>query len=185
MAVLLSSVGQEQAWAKIRIVDEAGRDCDSQGVGELWLRSKSMLSGYWSNSAATLESMDDGWFKTGDMGYFGAGANIFLVDRKKDMIISGGENIYSQEVERALAEHPDVDRVAIIGLPDERWGEIVVAAVVLRAQAVADARALIDYCATQIASYKKPKRVEFVPELPVLPSGKVNKVALRKQLGGG
>jgi acyl-CoA synthetase (AMP-forming)/AMP-acid ligase II len=178
---LLSSVGQQTQWADIRIVDETGNDCAPGEAGELWLKGHSLLSGYWNNSVATIDAMEDGWFKTGDMGYLGPADNIFLVDRKKDMIISGGENIYSQEVERAMAEHPDVDRVSVIGLPDERWGEVVVGIVVLRSNATPDADALIEHCATQIASYKKPKRIEFVDDFPALPSGKINKVALREQ----
>ncbi len=180
---LLASVGQEQQCARIRIVDESGHDCPVGESGELWLQSKVQMSGYWNNMGATLEAVRDGWFRTGDMGYFDVRGNIFLVDRKKDMIISGGENIYSQEVERALAEHEAVDHVAVIGVPDERWGEAVKAVVILRPGSDATSEALIAHCGEWIAAYKKPKSIEFVDELPVLASGKVDKVALRSKFG--
>lgn len=180
---LLASVGQEQQRTRIRIVDESGADCAVGVSGELWLQSTVQMSGYWNNMGATLDATRDGWFRTGDMGYFDARGNIFLVDRKKDMIISGGENIYSQEVERALAEHDAVDHVAVIGVPDERWGEAVKAVVVVRPGTEASAEELIAHCAELIAAYKKPKSVEFVDALPVLASGKVDKVALRAKFG--
>jgi len=182
---LLASIGQIRQGGELRIVDETGRDCALGEPGELLLRAESMMSGYWNNSAATAETLRDGWLHTGDMGYFDAHGYVFLVDRKKDMIISGGENIYSQEVEQALAEHPAVAQVAVIGVPDEKWGESVKAIVVLKPGASVAAEALSAHCATLIASYKRPRFVQFVAQLPVLPSGKVNKVALRELYGKG
>ncbi len=179
-AALLGSIGQAYQKAEVRIVDEAGNDCPTGTAGEIWIRSEAMMTGYWNNTAATVETLRDGWLRTGDMGYFDEAERVFLVDRKKDMIISGGENIYSQEVERALAGHPAVSQVAVIGEPDEKWGEAVKAIVIPTADATVDADELIAFCATRIASYKKPKSIEFVREFPVLPSGKVNKVRLRE-----
>jgi len=179
-AALLGSIGQAYQKAELRIVGEDGADCPVGVSGELWLRSEAMMSGYWNNTVATVETLRDGWLRTGDMGYFDEAQRVFLVDRKKDMIISGGENIYSLEVERALAEHPGVSQVAVIGEPDEKWGEAVKAIVIRAPGAAVTAEELIAFCATRIASYKKPKSVAFVAEFPVLPSGKVNKVRLRE-----
>ncbi len=176
---LLGSIGNAYPLTEVRIVGDDGRDCAVGEVGELWIRGEAVMSGYWNNTAATLEAFHDDWLKTGDLGRFDACERIFLVDRKKDMIISGGENIYSQEVERAIAEHPAVAQVAVIGAPDEKWGEAVVAAVILHPGAQVDAAALIAHTAGLIASYKKPKQVLFLDAFPTLPSGKVNKVALR------
>jgi acyl-CoA synthetase (AMP-forming)/AMP-acid ligase II len=176
---LLGSIGNAYPLTEVRIVDEAGRDCVVGEVGELWVSGDPVMVGYWNNTAATLEVLQDGWLKTGDMGRFDDCERIFLVDRKKDMIISGGENIYSQEVERAVAEHPAVSQVAVIGAPDEKWGEAVVACIILKDGANAEAADIIAHTATLIASYKKPKTVLFLDAFPTLPSGKVNKVALR------
>jgi acyl-CoA synthetase (AMP-forming)/AMP-acid ligase II len=179
MVELLGSIGNAYPLTQVRIVGDNGQDCAVGEVGELWIRGDAVMTGYWNNTTATLEAFHDGWLKTGDMGRFDACERVFLVDRKKDMIISGGENIYSQEVERAIAEHPAVAQVAVIGAPDEKWGEAVVAAVILHPGAQADAAALIAHTASLIASYKKPKQVLFLDAFPTLPSGKVNKVALR------
>ncbi len=182
-AALLGSIGQPYPNAEIRIVDELERDCPVGTAGELWLRSTAMASGYWNNSAATIECFRDGWLRTGDIGYADAAGRIFLVDRKKDMIISGGENIYSLEVERAIAEHPAVSGVAVIGVPDAKWGEAVKAIVIARPGETVGADDIIRHCAGRIAGYKKPKSVEFVRDLPTLPSGKINKTRLRELYG--
>ncbi|HWU80134.1 MAG TPA: AMP-binding protein, partial [Caulobacter sp.] len=179
MVELLGSIGNAYPLTQVRIVGDDGHDCAVGEVGELWIRGEAVMTGYWNNTTATLEAFHDGWLKTGDMGRFDACERVFLVDRKKDMIISGGENIYSQEVERAIAEHPAVAQVAVIGAPDEKWGEAVVAAVILHPGAQASAADLIAHTASLIASYKKPKQVLFLDAFPTLPSGKVNKVALR------
>jgi acyl-CoA synthetase (AMP-forming)/AMP-acid ligase II len=143
-----------------------------------------MASGYWNDSAATIESFRDGWLRTGDIGHADAAGRIFLVDRRKDMIISGGENIYSQEVERAIAEHQAVAGVAVIGVPDAKWGEAVMAIVIARPGETVTAEDLIRHCAGRIASYKKPRHVVFVDEFQTLPSGKINKMRLREIYGG-
>jgi len=183
-AALLGSIGQPYTNAEIRIVDDHGRHCAAGAPGELWLRSAAMASGYWNNSAATIESYRDGWLRTGDIGYADQAGRIFLVDRKKDMIISGGENIYSLEVERAVAEHPAVAGVAVIGVPDRKWGEAVKAIIIPRPGATVSADDIIQHCTDRIAGYKKPRSVAFVAEFPTLPSGKVNKVRLRELYGG-
>jgi acyl-CoA synthetase (AMP-forming)/AMP-acid ligase II len=179
----LGSIGQMRQGGELRIVDENDRDCAAGEPGEIILRATSMMTCYWNNSEATLEALRDGWLRTGDMGYFDERRNVYLVDRKKDMIISGGENIYSLEVEQALAEHPAVAQVAVIGVPDEKWGEAVKAIVVTRPNTSATPDELGQHCIRLIASYKRPRAYEFVGELPVMPSGKVDKKALRELYG--
>ena len=131
---LLRSCGKPYPWVEMRIVDpETGEDVPDGSVGELWTRSPQNMKGYWANEAATRAAIDeDGWFKTGDAGYRDENGFLFLHDRVKDMIVSGGENIYPAEVENVLAKHPDVADVAVIGVPDEKWGEAVKAVVVRR-----------------------------------------------------
>lgn len=182
---LLASIGQPNAYADMRIIGDNGQDCPAGEPGELWLRSRSVMSGYWNNSVATIEALRDGWLRTGDVGYADRAGNIFLVDRKKDMIISGGENIYSQEVERALAENPDVAIAAVIGVPDAKWGETVMAIIQPKPGTNPTAESIITHCAALIASYKKPRHVVFIDSMPTLPSGKIDKIALRKLHGQG
>ncbi|WP_171938593.1 class I adenylate-forming enzyme family protein [Herbaspirillum rubrisubalbicans] len=177
----LGSVGQPVHHASIRIVDSQGVDCPCDEPGEIWLKSNTLFSGYWRNEAATREAFDDGWYKTGDMGRMDEQGFIYLVDRKKDMIITGGENVYCREVEEALMQHPDVYEAAVIGVPDSVWGESVKAVVVLKGGCPARPEIIIEHCRTLIARYKCPKSVEFVGELPRLPSGKISKVQLRAQ----
>ena len=138
------------------------------------------MQGYWNNSAATLEALEDGWMHTGDVGYFDEGYFLFVADRKKDMIVSGGENIYPREVEEALYAHPGVAEAAVIGIPDDRWGESVRAVVATHPGASPSAEELIEHCRTLIASYKKPKSVVFIDALPRLPNQKIDKKSLRE-----
>ncbi|HEY6868380.1 MAG TPA: long-chain-fatty-acid--CoA ligase [Novosphingobium sp.] len=175
----LVSTGFPYRFVAVRIVDEDGRDCPAGEIGEVVLKSPVMFRGYWNNSVATVESIRDGWYYSGDVGRFDEDGYLYLVDRKKDMIISGGENIYSREVEEALLQHPDVSEVAVIGRPDETWGETVCAVVVPVAGATASAADLIEHTRALIAGYKKPRDIVFVAELPKLVSGKVDKKALR------
>jgi acyl-CoA synthetase (AMP-forming)/AMP-acid ligase II len=167
-----------------RIVDADGQPCPRNVAGEITARFVAQFRGYWNNHAATLNTVRDGWIHTGDLGYIDDDGFLFLVDRLKDMIISGGENIYSREVEEALLRHPAVAECAVIGTPDPKWGENVCALVVLRAgAAVPSEQALIDFSKTLIASYKKPKRVVVLDALPKLVTGKVDKKLLRQQQG--
>jgi len=179
----LWSIGQAAPNVDVRIVDPEGRDLPFYEPGEILTRTASHFSGYWNNTAATLAALRDGWYHTGDLGYLDGQGFVYLVDRKKDMIVSGGENIYSREVEEAIATHPQVQDVAVIGVKDDYWGESVRAIVVLTQGGSATEEELIAHCKTQIASYKKPKSIRFVAELPRLPSGKINKVTLRQTHG--
>ena len=178
---LLASIGQMQQYGEMRIVGDDGRDCEPGQPGEIRIKSRHQFSGYWNMPEATAEAIVEGWLKTGDMGYFDEHENLFLVDRRKDMIISGGENIYSIEVENALAEHAAVASVAVIGVADGRWGEAVRAIVVVKSGMSATEAELIAHAGELIAGYKKPKSVVFADALPVLASGKIDKKALRVQ----
>ncbi len=180
----IGSVGHSLPQGELRVVDDAGNDCPECTPGEVWFRNDSVMAGYWNNPVATQEALAGGWMRTGDIGVLDDAGYLFLVDRKKDVIISGGENIYSREVEEALHRHPAVAESAVIGIPDERWGESVKACVVLKAGAAASAGELVEFARSQIASYKCPKVVTFLAELPRLATGKVSKVALRAQQRG-
>ncbi|HEX2561435.1 long-chain-fatty-acid--CoA ligase [Phenylobacterium sp.] len=157
-----------------------GREAEMGEVGEIEIRSPCVMKGYWNRPDATAEAIDaDGWFKTGDAGYRDADGFVFLHDRVKDMIVSGGENVYPAEVENALFSHPAVADAAVIGVPDETWGEAVKAIVVLRPGLSAEAAEIIAHCRSRIAGYKTPKSVDFVDVLPRNPSGKVLRRELR------
>jgi acyl-CoA synthetase (AMP-forming)/AMP-acid ligase II len=181
---ILTSVGQASPRVGVRIIDDEGNDVAPGEVGEVLLTSPGVMKGYWNNTVATLETLRDGWVHTGDVGRLDSEGFLYLVDRKKDMIISGGENIYSREVEEAVVTHDDVSEVAVIGVPDEKWGESVMAVVVLKPGRENDVQSIIDHCRLRIASYKKPRHVVFVEEIAKLPSGKIDKVLLRKLHGG-
>ena len=145
------------------------------------MRTPQLMLGFLNKPEATAEVItDDGWFRTGDMGKVDEGGYVFVQDRLKDMIISGGENIYSPEIERVLAEHPAVMEVAIIGVPDDTWGEVVKAVVSLNEGHTATEAELIDYCKESLASYKCPKSVDIVELLPRNPTGKILKRDLRQ-----
>lgn len=175
----LTSVGQAPTGLHVRIVDDLGEDLPRSQPGEVVTRTATRISGYWNNSAATADAIREGWYHTGDIGFLDEENFLYLVDRKKDMIISGGENIYCREVEEALASYPQVVEVAVFGIRDREWGEIVVAAIVSSTAEEIPAAVLEDHCRKQIASYKKPRRYVFVTDIPKLNTGKFNKVALR------
>jgi long-chain acyl-CoA synthetase len=168
---LLRSAGRPFPWVELKIVD-----------GEVWLRAPNVTPGYFNRPEETAAALtDDGWLKTGDGGYLDDDGYLFLTDRIKDMIVSGGENVYPVEVEEALAQHPDVAEVAVIGVPDERWGETVKALVVARAGRSPTADELVAFARERLAGYKLPRSVEFVDDLPRTPSGKVLKRKLRER----
>jgi acyl-CoA synthetase (AMP-forming)/AMP-acid ligase II len=181
---VLKSCGQPMPGVELRIVDTNGGDLPADEAGEVLVRSPWMFSSYWNKPDATAAAIVDGWYRTGDAGIRDQNGNLFLVDRLKDMIVSGGENIYSAEVERALAAHPSVQSVAVVGAPDEKWGERVVAFVVLYPDAPFDVSDLVSHCRGLIAGYKVPKEIHLTDTLPQTASGKVQKAALRQQLRG-
>jgi acyl-CoA synthetase (AMP-forming)/AMP-acid ligase II len=175
----LYSAGQSPPGHAIRVIDDQGRDCPTGISGEVLIRAPSMMLGYWNNMPATIEALEDGWMHTGDIGYLDEERFLFIVDRKKDMIVSGGENIYPREVEEVLHAHPAVAEAAVIGVPDDQWGESVKAFIVLAVGQGATEADIIEHCRANLASYKKPKSVDFVASLPRLANLKINKVALR------
>jgi acyl-CoA synthetase (AMP-forming)/AMP-acid ligase II len=181
----LSSAGTLVPNAEVRVVNPDTLEDVPQGEqGELWFRSKQLMKGYHNKPEATAEAItQDGWFRTGDIGRVDDGGYIFVEDRLKDMIISGGENIYSIEVERVLAEHPAVAEVAVIGVPDEKWGEVVKAVVSLEGDATE--QELIAFCREHLAAYKCPKTIDIKDELPRNPTGKILKKDLRKPFWEG
>src|SRR6478735_1436877 len=180
---ILTSVGQASPRVNVRIIDDNGDEVPTGSVGEILLTSPGVMKGYWNNKAATSETLRDGWVHTGDVGKLDHEGYLYLVDRKKDMIISGGENVYSREVEEAIVTHEGVSEVAVIGVADEKWGEAVMAVVVLKPGATASAEEIVEHSRTMIASYKKPRHVTFVEEIVKLPSGKIDKVRLRQLYG--
>jgi acyl-CoA synthetase (AMP-forming)/AMP-acid ligase II len=174
----LLSVGKPITGVELRVVDpDTGRDVGIDEVGEVWVRSEQTLMGYWRRSDAVLGP--EGWFRTGDAGRLDADGYLYITDRIKDMLISGGENVYPAEVERVLVEHPSVGEVAVLGIPSERWGETPKAFVVPAPGAVVDAAELIAYCRDRLAAYKCPTEVDVIAELPRNPTGKVLKRELR------
>ncbi|MEO8927355.1 MAG: long-chain-fatty-acid--CoA ligase [Caulobacteraceae bacterium] len=176
----LRSCGLPSPGVEVRVMAE-GRLAAPLEVGEIQIRSAAVMKGYWNRPQATAEAIDaEGWFRSGDAGYFDDGGYLYIHDRVKDMIVTGGENVYPAEVENALFSHPAVADAAVIGVPDERWGEAVKAVVVSRPGAGADPAGLIAHCRTLIAGYKCPKSVDFVDVLPRNGSGKVLRRELRK-----
>lgn len=175
----LGSAGQEALGVRVRVVRPDGTDCKPEEQGEIWIKGPGVMVGYWNNHPATFDAVEDGWMKSGDIGAFDKDRFLFVLDRKKDMILSGGENIYPREVEEALYAHPAVAEAAVIGVPDSRWGESVKAFVVVAPGSAVGEAELIEHCRKHIASYKKPKSVEFLGSLPRLPNKKIDKKQLR------
>ena len=176
---LLRSCGKPTAGNELRVVGHDGEEVADGEVGEIWIRGPGVMKGYWRNPEATEGSItEDGWYKTGDAGYLVDGY-LFIHDRIKDMIISGGENIYPAEVENALMSHPGVSDAAVIGVPSDRWGETV-KAVVSRGDGALTEEEVISHCRQRLAHYKCPTSVDWMDEIPRNPSGKVLKVELRK-----
>ena len=177
----LGSVGRPCLYVDIDIWDEQHRSLPAGEPGEIVIRGPKVFKGYWRDAAATAAAFAGGWFHTGDIGVRDEDGYLFIVDRLKDMIVSGGENIASSEIERVLYEHDAVLEAAVVGRPDDRWGEVPVAFVVLREGAGATAEVLLDHCRSQLARFKVPKAITFLDALPRNPSGKV----LKRELRGG
>jgi len=179
---LLRSCGRALPNVEVRIARPDGSEAAAGEVGEIQIRANCVMSAYWNRAEATNSAIDgEGWFKTGDAGYANAGGYIFIHDRMKDMIVSGGENIYPAEVENAIFGHPAVADAAVIGVPDDKWGEAVKAIVVLKPGTSADEAAIVEWARARIAGYKVPKTVDFAETLPRNPSGKVLRRELRER----
>jgi len=175
----IGSVGKPLPHQQVRIVDSEDRPVAAGTIGEIVLRGPKVFHGYWRDSRATETAIRGGWFHTGDIGRLDADGYLWVEDRKKDMIVSGGENIASPEVERALFKHPAVLEAAVVARPDERWGEVPYAFVVLREGYRVTSDELIEFCGQRLAKFKIPRQVEFLGTLPRTPSGKVLKRELR------
>ncbi|TET85676.1 MAG: long-chain-fatty-acid--CoA ligase [Desulfobacteraceae bacterium] len=176
---VLSSCGQPSLGVHVRVVDENNNDVEPGTVGEIIAQSDSIMVEYWRRPKETGEVLIDGWLHTGDLGYYDENGFIYIVDRKKDMIVTGGENVYSREVEDVLYKHPAIAEAAVIGIPDPVWVERVHAVVALKADATATENEIIAFCKEHVASYKAPKSVEFLESLPKNPQGKILKKEIR------
>jgi long-chain acyl-CoA synthetase len=182
----MRSAGLPMPGVELKVIDEAGNSLPSGAVGEVAVRSLANMAGYWKLDEATRKTLDaDGWLRTGDAGYLDADGYLFIHDRVKDMIISGGENIYPAEVESAVYGHPHVAEVAVIGVPDEKWGEAVKAVVAAKPGVTPDADDIIAFARTRIAHFKAPKSVDFVAALPRNASGKILRRELRAPYWAG
>ncbi|MEO6957921.1 MAG: AMP-binding protein, partial [Antricoccus sp.] len=179
----IGSVGKPLPTVEVRIVDPAMNDVQRGNVGEIVYRGPTLMREYWNKPEATAESFRGGWFHSGDLVRQDVDGFVYVVDRLKDMIISGGENIYCAEVEAALHEHPEVQEAAVIGIPHERWVEVPIAIVALTPGSELTEVTLTDFIQDKLARYKQPKQIRFVEALPRNASGKVAKQTLRAQTG--
>jgi acyl-CoA synthetase (AMP-forming)/AMP-acid ligase II len=182
----LTSCGRPCPGIELEVTDDSGNPVGTGQPGELAVRGANVMPGYWNNEVATAAVFRNGFFRTGDIGYQDGSGYVYMLDRLKDMIVTGGENVYSAEVEAVIFSHPAVREVAVFGIPDSRWGEIVAACVVLRPPAEVTADALTTYCRQSLAKFKVPRHVEFSEaDLPKNPSGKVLKRLLRERFWVG
>ena len=185
VAEKLASCGRPMFGARAKVVDTDGRELPPYEIGELVYQGESLMSGYWARKKETDEVIRNGWFRTGDAGYVDKDGFFFIKDRIKDMIVTGSENVYPAEIEAVLASHPDIIEVAVIGVPDPKWGESVKACVVKRPASTVTAEMLIDWCRDKLAGYKRPRTVDFLDALPRNASGKMLKRKLREPYWAG
>ena len=182
----LTSAGKPTAVSEIRIVDDSGKDCAIGDSGEVVVRGPHVMLGYWNRAEETAAALQNGWVFTGDAGYFDEDGYLFIVDRVKDMIVTGGENVFTMEVENALISHDAVQDVAVIGIPDEEWGEAIHSIVILQENKEVSEADLIEHCRARIAGYKLPKSITYRTEpMPLSGAGKVLKTELRKPFWQG
>ena len=174
------SIGFPNFYVDAKVVDDAGNECGVDEPGELLMRSPVVTPGYWNNPAATEQVIRDGWFHTGDIVRKDSEGYYYVIDRKKDMYISGAENVYPAEVEHFLRTHPAISDVAIVGVPDPKWGEVGKAFIVLKPDAFCTIDEIRNFCTGNLAKYKIPKHFEFLKELPKGDSGKILKRALKE-----
>jgi len=178
----LGSIGRPLEDVELRILDEEGREVPRGEVGEIAIRTERLMRGYYGQEADTRATLQDGWLRTRDLGWMDEDDYVYLAGRQADLIIRGGENIAPEEVEAALATHPAVEEAAVLGIPDEEWGERVAAVVVLRPGGVVSAEELIEHCRQRLASFKKPETVHFAGALPRNALGKLLRRELRERL---
>ena len=178
---LLSSCGRPLCESDVQVLDEAGRPVVGDRIGEICVRGPDVFAGYWRAPEETRKVLgEDGWLRTGDLARVDAEGFIFIVDRKKEMLVSGGFNVYPSEVESVLAQHPAIYEVCVVGVPDDHWGEAVKAVVVLRDGSRASGGEIMDFCRSRLADYKRPRSVDFVPHLPKNSNGKLSRKDVRE-----
>jgi acyl-CoA synthetase (AMP-forming)/AMP-acid ligase II len=177
----LAAAGRPQIYNQVRVVDDEGKDVGPGEVGEVIIGGQQVMKGYWNNPDATKATLRDGWIYSGDLGRIDAHGYLFIVGRKKDVIISGGENIYPREIEEVLHAHPAILEAAVVGAPDPKWGEAVTAVIVLRVGAALSEQETIQYCEEKLARFKKPKAVYFRQALPRSSLGKILKNEIRDE----
>jgi acyl-CoA synthetase (AMP-forming)/AMP-acid ligase II len=182
---LLLSAGRPIVGTEVRVVDEDDNPLPNGTIGEIIGRGPQLMRGYWNLPDESAEALRGGWMHTGDAGVLDDEGYIYIQDRVKDMIVSGGENIYPRVVEEALFKHPAIADAAVIGVPDEQWGETVKAIVVLRDKATATEEEVIDFCRDKVGGFERPRSVDFVSTLPRNPTGKVLKRELREPYWAG
>ncbi|MBM3554190.1 MAG: AMP-binding protein, partial [Alphaproteobacteria bacterium] len=182
---LLSCGRENSLGGRVRILDEQGRDVPPGEVGEACVRAPWMTAGYWNQPEQTAATIIDGWLHFGDLARMDADGFVYLVDRKGDMIITGGMNVYPREVEEVLYQHASVLEAAAFGVPDEKWGEAVKATVVLRPDAVVDEAGLLAFAKERLAPFKVPKSIELLPVLPKTPVGKISRREIKARYWGG
>ena len=182
----LQSCGRPMVNTEVKVIRENGDEVKSPGeIGEIWVRSHGLMAGYYEDSKATSETIVDGWLRSGDLAYLDEEGYLYIVDRKKEIIVCGGENISPREVEEVLYTHPGILEAAIIGIPDDHWGEVVKALIVLKEGAEVSPEEIISHCKAKLASYKKPRSVEFLDSFPKTPLGKIDKGKLRERYWAG
>jgi fatty-acyl-CoA synthase len=172
------SIGFPNFYYDIKITDEKGHEVKAGESGELWLKGPTVTTGYWNNLEATLDTITDGWFHTGDVVRMDEEGFLYIVDRIKNMYISGGENVYPADVEHTLRQHPSIEQVAIIGVPDEKWGESGKA--FIKRKNNISKEEILDFCRQKLAKYKIPKHIEFIEQLPLNDSGKIDRKKLKE-----
>ncbi len=178
---VLRSAGRPYPWVEVQVTGPDGHGLATGAIGEIWTRSAQNMAGYWNRPEETAAALTpDGWLRTGDLGHLDDTGRIYLVDRAKDLVITGGENVYPAEVENVLAAHPDIAELAVIGVPDERWGETVKAVVVARPGTTPDPAEIIEFTRGRLARYKCPTSVDLVASLPRTATGKVIKAEVRE-----
>jgi acyl-CoA synthetase (AMP-forming)/AMP-acid ligase II len=182
MADKLGSVGKDAMGVEIAIVDQDGREVPNGQIGEITGKGDNIAQSYWKLPNESAETFKNGWLYTGDIGYRDQDGYIFIVDRKKDIIISGGENVSSREIEELLYQHPAIYEAAVVGVPDKEWGESVKAVVVLKDgfAGQVDEKELMEFCVAHLAGYKKPRSIDFLDELPKNAANKIDKAVLKK-----
>jgi len=181
----LSSAGKAAPCSRVRIVDDNDKPVPTGEIGEVCVKGKHIMIGYWKNPKLTSDVMRGGWLHMGDMGYMDADGHVFLTDRKADMIISGGENVYPKEVEDIIYQHPAVQECSVVSAPDAKWGEIVQAVVVLKSNQKATEQDIIEHCKRKLAGYKCPKAVVFWDAIPKTIVGKIEKKKIKEKLWEG